>query len=55
MVVEPAMSCNDLDCGSMTIVSSVCYESGVQVGDDFVFLLPRIFLVSLGPLRFHTF
>jgi hypothetical protein len=33
VVVEPAVSCNDVDCGS--IVSSVCYESGVEVTDDF--------------------
>ena len=33
VVVEPAVACNDVDCGS--IVSSVCYESGVEVTDDF--------------------
>jgi hypothetical protein len=27
------VACNDVDCGS--IVSSVCYESGVEVTDDF--------------------
>jgi hypothetical protein len=33
VIVEPAVACSDVDCGS--IVSSVCYESGVEVTDDF--------------------
>ena len=32
VVVEAVVSCNDVDCGS--VVSSICYESGVEVTDD---------------------
>jgi hypothetical protein len=48
VVVEPAVACNDVDCGS--IDSSVCYESGVEVTMILACLLPaRIISVCLGP------
>jgi hypothetical protein len=33
VIVEPGVACNDVDGGSM--VSSVCYESDVEVTDYF--------------------
>ena len=52
VVVEPAVSCNDVECGS--IVSSVIrvvFRSRIILAC----LLPRIILMCLGPLRFHSF
>jgi hypothetical protein len=53
VVVEPTVACNDVDCGS--IVSSVCYESGVEVTDDFGLFVAKNHLGCFGPLRFHSF
>jgi hypothetical protein len=45
MIVEPAVHCNDVDCGS--VVSSVCYESGVEVTDDFGLFVAKNHLETL--------
>jgi hypothetical protein len=48
VVVEPAVTCNDVDCGS--IVSSVCYESGVEVTDDFGLFVAKNHLDVFGSI-----
>ena len=51
VVVESAVSCNDVDCGS--IVSSVCYErSGVEVTDDFGLFAAKNHLGVFGSITF---
>ena len=53
VVVESAVSCNDVDCGS--IVSSVCYESGVEVTDDFGLFVAKNHLDVFGSILFPFF
>ena len=53
VVVESAVSCNDVDCGS--IVSSVCYESGVEVTDDFGLFVAKNHLGVFGSITFPLF
>ena len=53
VVVESAVSCNDVDCGS--VVSSVCYESGVEVTDDFGLFVAKNHLGMLGSVTFPLF
>jgi hypothetical protein len=50
------VSCNDVDSGST--VSSVCYESGVEVTDDFGLLVAKnriLCVLSLIIEQVHTF
>jgi hypothetical protein len=53
VVVEPTVACNEVDCGSiLTLVSSVCYESGFEVTDDFGLFVAKIHLGAFGSITF---
>jgi hypothetical protein len=56
VVVEPAVACNDVDC--VSIVSSVCYESGVEAMDNFGSFVAKnrtLCVLSLIIKQVHTF
>jgi hypothetical protein len=55
VVVEPAVACNDVDCGSI-IYSLFCfYESGVEVTDGIGLFVARNHLGVLGSIWFPFF
>jgi hypothetical protein len=50
VIVQPSMASNDMDCGSL--VSSVCYESGVEVTDDLGLFVAKNLLGVFGSTAF---